>query len=511
VIPALRPVLGDQLSDSLPSLADADKARDVVLMAEVADEAAYVPHHKKKIAFLFAAMRAHAGRLRAAGFRVDYVRLDDPANTGSLTGEVARAAKRHASARIVATEPGEYRVRADMETWGGKTGLPVEIRDDTRFICSRAGFAAWAKGRKELRMEFFYREMRRKTGVLMDKNGEPEGGRWNFDAENRKRLPAGHVPPPRGAFGFPPDPETRAVLDLVRARFPDNFGDLEPFGFATTKDQAETAFAEFLRVGLPGFGDYQDAMKTGQPFLYHSLISAYLNAGLLDARDLCARAETEYRAGRAPLNAVEGFVRQILGWREFVRGLYWLDMPGYRETNFLDARRPLPALYWTAGTKMNCLAQCVAETRANAYAHHIQRLMVLGNFALLAGVAPREIQDWFLAVYADAYEWVELPNVHGMAIHADGGRLGSKPYAASGAYIDRMSDYCRGCAFDPKIKSGPRACPFNPLYWDFLMRNERRLARNPRMAMPYRTLAAMTPARKDEIARDAAAILAAIP
>jgi deoxyribodipyrimidine photolyase-related protein len=398
-----------------------------------------------------------------------------------------------------------------MARWGAESGLPVEIRDDTRFVCSRAEFAAWAKGRKELRMEFFYREMRRKTGLLMGKNGEPEGGRWNFDAENRKRLPAGHVPPPRGAFGFPPGPATREVLDLVRARFPDNFGDLEPFGFATTKHEAEAAFAEFLRVGLPGFGDYQDAMKAGQPFLYHSLISAYLNAGLLDARDLCARAEAEYRAGRAPLNAVEGFVRQILGWREFVRGLYWLDMPGYRETNFLAARRKLPDFYWTGKTKMNCLAQCVAETRANAYAHHIQRLMVLGNFALLTGVAPREIQDWFLAVYADAYEWVELPNVHGMAIHADGGRLGSKPYAASGAYIDRMSDYCGSCAFDPKIKAGSRACPFNPLYWDFLMRNASRLARNPRMAMPYRTLAAMPNARKEEIARDAAAILEALP
>ncbi|MFM7346313.1 MAG: cryptochrome/photolyase family protein, partial [Tagaea sp.] len=409
--------------------------------------------------------------------------------------------------RIVVTEPGEYRVRAAMEKWDVETGLPVEIRDDTRFFCSRAEFARWAKGRKELRMEFFYREMRRKTGILMGKGGAPEGGKWNFDAENRKRLPAGHVPPPRGAFAFAPGPATREVLDLVRARFPDNFGALEPFGFAVTKDQAEAAFAEFLRVGLPRFGDYQDAMKQGQPFLYHSLISAYLNAGLLDARELCERAEAEYRKARAPLNAVEGFVRQILGWREFVRGLYWLDMPGYRETNFLDARRKLPDFYWTGETKMNCLAQCVAETSANAYAHHIQRLMVLGNFALLAGVAPREIQDWFLAVYADAYEWVELPNVHGMAIHADGGRLGSKPYAASGAYIDRMSDYCGACAFDPKIKAGPRACPFNPLYWDFLMRNASRLARNPRMAMPYRTLAAMPQARKDEIARDAAAIL----
>ncbi len=274
-----------------------------------------------------------------------------------------------------------------------------------------------------------------------------------------------------------------------------------------TRADALAALDHFIARCLDGFGDYQDAMKEGEPFLFHSLLSPYINIGLLDPLECARAAEKAYRHGRAGLNAVEGFIRQIIGWREYVRGIYWHMMPDYAQTNALAAERPLPALYWGAPTTMNCLAQCVADTKASAYAHHIQRLMVLGNFALLAGIRPAEIEEWFLVVYADAYEWVELPNVHGMVLFADGGVLGSKPYAASGAYIDRMSDYCAGCRHDPKLKAGPRACPFNPLYWDFLIRNEKRLSGNPRMAMPYRTLAKMSPARKDEIRRDAKAVL----
>ena len=493
-------ILGDQLSRELAALDGFDPARDVVLMVEVAEETTYVPHHKQKIAFILSAMRHFAAELRDEGLSVDYVRLDDPANAGSFTGELIRAVARHAPDRIVVTEPGEWRVRRMMDDWPQRLGIPVEIREDDRFLCSRSAFAAWAQGRKSYRMEFFYREMRRRTGLLME-GDEPAGGRWNFDSENRKALPAGMRPPSRPRFA--PDSITADVLDMVAARFGAHFGDLDNFNWAVTRQGALAALDMFVTEALPQFGDFQDAMAQQEPFLFHALISPYLNVGLLTAREVCVAAETAYRAGRAPLNAVEGFIRQILGWREYVRGVYWLEMPGYAETNRLGAERPLPWFYWSGETQMNCLACTIADTRRNAYAHHIQRLMVTGNFALLAGIRPAEIEAWYLAVYADAFEWVELPNVHGMVMFADGGLLASKPYAASGAYIDRMSDYCAGCVYDPAIKTGEGACPFNLLYWNFLSENRVALERNPRMAMPYRTLDRMAAPRRDTILREA--------
>ncbi len=503
----LRFVLGDQLTRGLSSLADIDPARDVVLMVEVADEARYVPHHKQKIAFVLSAMRHFALALRAEGITVDYVALDDPANTHSFTTELARAVARHKPASVVVTEPGEWRVSQMMQDWPVDLALPVEIRDDDRFFCSRTAFATLTAARKTGRMEYFYREMRRRSGILMAKD-TPEGGQWNFDVDNRKALPRGLRPPDRRRF--PPDTITSAVLTLVSSRFGNHFGDLEPFGWAVTRNEALDALDHFITDCLPRFGDYQDAMKAGEDFLFHGLISPYLNCGLLTAAEVCARAEAAYRAGVAPLNAVEGFVRQILGWREYVRGIYWAEMPGYAQTNHLNSNRNLPAMYWTGQTSMRCMAECIGTTRRHAYAHHIQRLMVTGNFALLAGVAPSQIEEWYLAVYIDAFEWVELPNVHGMVMHADGGRLGSKPYAASGAYIDRMSDYCTGCRFDSKQKTGADACPFNYLYWNFLIENQPALARNPRMALPYRTLEKMPPERRAEITRDAGSFLASL-
>ena len=502
---ALRFLLGDQLSPDISALQGGDKTRDVILMAEVAEEAAYAPHHKKKIAFLFAAMRAFADELHQAGWRVDYVKIDDPENSGSLTGELLRAARRLKPSRIIATEAAEWRVLEAQKTWGPESGLPADIRADGRFICQHEEFRAWAEGRKQFRMEYFYREMRRKTGLLMS-GDEPEGGRWNFDAENRKPAKTDmFIPrPPR----FAASRETRAVLDLVAARFAKNTGKLEPFWFAVTRADAEKAFAHFLKQALPRFGDFQDAMLKGEPFLYHAVISMYLNCGLLDALDLCRRAEAEYRAGRAPLNAVEGFIRQIIGWREYVRGIYWLLMPGYTKLNALGAERKLPALYWTGETRMACMRAAIGQTLDEAYAHHIQRLMITGNFALLAGIDPFEVHEWYLGVYADAYEWVEAPNVIGMSQFADGGKLGSKPYAASGAYINRMSDYCKGCAYDVKLKSGAKACPFNYLYWDFLARNREKLARNPRMAQMYMTLDRLAPEARAAGRASAAAFLA---
>ncbi len=500
----LRVVLGDQLTREVAALDGLDPARDVVLMVEVADETRYVPHHKQKIVFILSAMRHFAEELKAEGIAVDYVRLDDPQNTGSFTGELKRALARHEVERIVATEPGEWRVRAMMETWGAETGLPVEIREDDRFIASRGRFARWAEGRKGFRMEFFYREMRRETGLLMEE-GEPVGGQWNFDADNRKPLPKGARLPSR--LRFAPDSITREVMALVASRFADHFGDLEPFGWAVTRADALKALDHFISEALPFFGDVQDAMKRGEPFLYHGLVSPYLNAGLLTAREVCLAAESAYRRGAAPLNAVEGFIRQILGWREYVRGIYWHQMPAYAETNALGATRPLPWFYWSGETDLACIAEVVGDTRRHAYAHHIQRLMVTGNFALLAGIRPAEIEAWYLAVYVDAFDWVELPNVHGMVMFADGGLLASKPYAASGAYIDRMSDYCAGCAYDPKVKVGEGACPFNLLYWHFIDANAGKLKGNPRMAMPYKTWEKMEAGRKAQILEEAEAFL----
>ena len=478
-------ILGDQLSMCMSSLAEARREDAVVLMAEVHDEATYVRHHKKKIALVFSAMRHFAEELREAVWTVDDVTLDDPENSGSLRGETARALTRHSCGRVVVTEAGEWRLAEDMRGWSERLSVPVSLPEDTRFIVSHARFAAWAEGRKQLRMEYFYREMRRETGLLMTANGTPEGGRWNFDADNRKHLkPEVFLrPPPR----FEPDAITRDVLSLVDDAFADHFGDLTPFWFAVTRNQAETALQAFIDHGLANFGDYQDAMLAGEKFLNHSLLSMSLNMGLLDPLAVCRAVEAAYHAGAVPLNAAEGFIRQVIGWREYVRGIYWREGPGYGTRNFLGATRPLPDFYWSGETQMACVRAAVTQTREDAYAHHIQRLMVTGTFALLAGVDPHAVHEWYLAVYADAYEWVELPNTIGMSQFADGGILASKPYAASGAYINRMSDYCGQCAYQVKKKNGTGACPFNFLYWDFIARNDDKLSGNPRLAPAYRT------------------------
>jgi deoxyribodipyrimidine photolyase-related protein len=501
-------LLGDQLTPSIPSLRGCDPSNTVVLLAEVAEETRYVAHHKAKIVFILSAMRHFAAELEGLGWRVDYVRLDDPDNTGCLTGELRRAVDRHGVSAVRATKAGEWRVLSAMEQWADDLGVPVDLLEDDRFICTAAAFNAWAAGRKQLRMEYFYREMRRRTGLLMRDDGTPEGGQWNYDSENRK-PPSGELFGP-ARLGFPPDPTTREVIQLVSKKFPRNIGKLDKFQFAVRREDARLAFSHFLDHGLPGFGDYQDAMLSGAPFLYHSLISAYMNVGLLDPLQVCREAEACYRLSKAPLNAVEGFIRQIIGWREYVRGIYWREMPGYTERNALDARRRLPTFYWTGKTEMRCLAEAIGQTIDHAYAHHIQRLMVTGNFALLIGADPKAVHDWYLSVYVDAFEWVELPNTLGMSQFADGGLLGSKPYAASGAYIDRMSDYCAGCAYDVRQKTGDKACPFNALYWDFLIRNRAALGANQRLTMVYASWDRMTTSTQQAYRDSAAAFLAAL-
>ena len=480
----LRLIFGDQLSHTLASLREVTR-HDVILMVEVMGEARVVPHHKQKLVLVFSAMRHFAESLRKQGFCVEYITLDDAQNTGDFTGEVQRAITRHHPQNLVVTAPSEFRVKLVVEGWQHHFPIPVTVLEDDRFLCSLKQFANFAQGRKTLRMEFFYREMRRITGYLMA-GDEPVGGQWNYDAENRKALPDNMAPPQRRRFA--PDAITQDVIALVQKTFAQNFGSLETFNWPVTRDDALVALQDFIVHALPKFGDYQDAMKTGAPFLFHALLSPALNLGLLDPREICQAAEQAYHDGAAPLNAVEGFIRQIIGWREYVRGIYWHFMPDYAHSNTLQAKRALPGFYWHGKTKLNCLHQTICDTQNNAYAHHIQRLMVTGNFALLCDIAPYEIEEWYLAVYADAYDWVELPNVHGMVMFADGGVLASKPYAASGAYINRMSDYCKGCQYDVKQRTGDKACPFNYLYWNFMMTHAQQLAKNPRMAMPYRTL-----------------------
>ena len=495
-------VLGDQLSPDLSSLAASPDAD--VLMAELSDEATYVGHHKQKITLIFSAMRHFADALRAAGRRVHYLAYGDTPEVKSFTDALAYQLAQADYQRVFVTEPGEYRLAQEFADWAGRFGLPVHVLPDTRFIASHEEFAAWAEGKKQLRMEFFYREMRRKTGLLMDAQ-EPYGEQWNYDAENRKKLPKDHKLPDR--LKTEPDAITLDVMQLVERHFGDHFGTLDGFGWPVTRAEAEAHLAHFLDVCLPYFGDYQDAMKSGETFLYHGLVASSLNLGLLDPLAVCRAAEARLKDARAPLNAVEGFIRQILGWREYIRGIYWLKMPDYEHENTFGHARALPQFYYSGDTDMACLRDAIRASRAHAYAHHIQRLMITGNFALLAGLAPQAVNRWYMEVYADAYQWVQLPNTHGMALFADGGVVASKPYVSSGAYINRMSDYCKDCHYQVKQASGETACPFNYLYWDFMHRHRDVLGNNPRMGMVYRNLDKMDADKLADIKKSAARFL----
>jgi len=503
--PILVPVLGDQLTRTLSSLRGRTKDDTIILMMEVWDEATYVKHHKQKITLIFSAMRHFAAELEDAGWSVDYVKLDDENNAGSFTGEVARAIERHDPRELHITEASEWRVQQAIEEWPDKFACTVEILPDDRFICSQSEFRNWAEGRKALTMEHFYREMRKKTGILMDENGKPKGGEWNYDADNREPPKEGMDPP--AVPDFEPDEITQEVIELVKDRFADHFGNLETFRWPVTSDEAEKAADAFFAQRIEKFGPYQDAMVHGSDDMYHSMLSTSINLGLLDPLELCDRAQAAYEEGTAPINSVEGFIRQIIGWREYIRGFYWLHMPGLESDNKLNARRSLPEFFWTGETDMRCLADCIRSTHEDAHAHHIQRLMVLGNFCLIAGIDPADVQDWYLAVYADAYQWVELPNVSGMILFADGGKLATKPYAASGNYINKMSDYCKECRYSVSKKTGENACPFNSLYWHFMDRNRERLSKNHRVARVYSTWDRMGDEKKRDYLETADAFL----
>lgn len=489
-------VFGDQLDPNADTLSKLDREQDAVLMMEVADEATHVRSHRQRTVLFLAAMRHFAVTLHDRGHRVEYVRLDDGSNTQSFDGEIKRAIKRLKPSRIIATHPGEWRVLEMLRRIARQFDGPLDIAPDGHFLTSPEEFEEWAADRKDLVMENFYRWQRRRLDVLMD-GDEPVGGEWNFDKENRESFKsAPDVPRP-----YTPrvDDITNEVIELVAERFPDAPGSIDSFRWPVKRDTAKRALDDFIKRRLPHFGRFQDAMWTGEPFVFHALLSPALNLKLLDPRECVSAAVDAYHAGHAPINAVEGFVRQIIGWREFIRGVYWLEGPSYGERNELDQHGSLPSFYWSGETEMNCMRESIGQVLEHGFGHHIQRLMVTGNFALIAGVHPRSVSDWYLGMYVDAVDWVTLPNTLGMVMHADGGVVGTKPYAASGKYIKRMSNYCDGCRFDSNKRTGERACPFNTFYWDFLICNRRRFARNRRMSLMLKQVERLDNAAKSEI------------
>lgn len=484
-------ILGDQLTLDNPALHGFDPAQDQILMAEVAEESTHVWSHRQRITLFLSAMRHFSEALQMQGMPVRYYRLETHAYADLPTLWHAVLAEQLPQAVLVC-EPGDWRVWQALEAVTTQHGVPLRVVQDTHFMCSIDQFQRWAdkyrQSNSPLRMEFFYRSMRKKYGILMA--GEsPEGGDWNYDHDNRQSLgkqgPQGLQAPLQSA----PDAITQAVMALVNQRFADHPGALTTLHWPVTRSQALALLSQFIAQRLPQFGPYQDAMWQDQPYLWHSLLASALNLKLLNPREVIAAAEQAYRAGQVPLESAEGFIRQILGWREFVRGVYWLDMPALQSANYFQHAQALPAWFWTGQTQMHCLAQCIGQTLETGYAHHIQRLMVIGLFSTLAQLSPQQVSDWFLAVYVDAVAWVEVPNVLGMALYANGGRFTSKPYVASGAYIQRMSNYCSGCRYDPKQKTGPQACPFTTLYWAFLIRHEAMLAANPRTRLMVKHVA----------------------
>jgi deoxyribodipyrimidine photolyase-related protein len=496
-------VLGDQLDPASAALEGLDPGLDALWMAEVVEESTHVPSHKARIALFLSAMRHHRDAQRSLGREVLYRELGAHAARG-LGEALAEDLKRHQPRSVRVLRPGEWRIEQALRAAATDAGVELEIVEDRHFLCSLADFERWASGRRELRLEHFYRWMRNRTGLLMD-GGKPAGGAWNFDKSNRSsfgRAGPGPLAPPQR---FEPDALTREVLQQVTRQFASHPGSLDHFDWPVTREAALEALVDFIDRRLPAFGRWQDAMWQGQPWLNHSRLSAALNLKLLGPLEVCEAAEQAFRRGHAPIESVEGFVRQVLGWREFVRGLYWHYMPSWLERNELDAHGSLPGFYWTGRTDMACLADAITQTLEYGYAHHIQRLMVTGLFAMLMGVEPRRVHEWYLAIYVDAVEWVELPNTLGMSQFADGGWMASKPYVATGKYIQRMGNHCSGCRYEPGQSHGPGACPFTVLYWDFLQRHENRFRNHPRMSLQVRNLDRLdesTRARIRESARE---------
>ena len=497
-------VLGDQLNEDAQVFLDFDPLQDAIWMAEVDEESTRVVSSKQRTTLFLSAMRHFAQNLKRKKWPLVYSQIEDPDNTGTLVGELTKAVQLLKPQKLLLTAPGDWTVLHQLRECAKALKLELVLLDDLHFLCTVRDFKAHAQNRKQLRLEYFYREMRHKTGLLMD-GKNPLGGQWNFDHDNRgsfgKTGPQ-HLPP---RTCFSPDPITKEVMDLVKKRFAHHPGRNESFQWPVTRPQALEALEDFITQRLPQFGQYQDAMWQHEVWLYHSHIASALNLKLLNPLEVLQAAEVAYQTGHAPLAAVEGFVRQILGWREYVRGIYWTQMPEYLELNASKANTPLPGFFWTGQTDMACLKDAIGQSLEHGYAHHIQRLMVTGLYALLLGVKPQEVHQWYLGIYVDAVEWVELPNTLGMSQYADGGLMASKPYVASGKYIDKMSNYCKGCHYDPSKSTGTDACPFTTLYWNYLITHKETLSKNPRMLMQIKNVNRLTETVAQDILQQAQA------
>jgi deoxyribodipyrimidine photolyase-related protein len=498
-------IFGDQLDHDSAVFDGFDPQRDAVWMAEVDYEAKHVWSHKQRIALFLSAMRHFRDELRAKDLAVLYTELNESKQTDKFSTRLGIDLRACRPEKVIVVRPGEWRVLQGLKKVCREEGVGLELREDTHFYTTPSDFAAHAEGRKSIRMEYFYRELRSRFGVLMDE-GKPVGGDWNFDKENRGSFGKSGPEDPNKGPGHRNDALTREVLALVGTRFADHPGSLDSFAWPVTRDEALRDLRQFIETRLPFFGRYQDAMWTDEPWLFHSLLSTSLNLKLLNPREVVAAAEQAYREGQAPLAAVEGFIRQILGWREYVRGVYWTQMPAYIDRNAMNAEESLPEFYWTGQTDLQCLKQAIGQTLEHGYAHHIQRLMVTGLYALLLGVDPKQVHEWYLAVYVDAVEWVELPNTLGMSQYADGGLMASKPYIATGSYIKKMSNYCQHCPKNPGERIGDKACPFTTLYWDYLIRHETALRTNNRMSLQVRNLDRLDDEERAAIAKAADAI-----
>jgi deoxyribodipyrimidine photolyase-related protein len=472
-------------------------------MIESTDEATYVWSHKAKIALFLSAMRHFAKQLEELGIPLKYIQ-QSPQSIGDTLRAIIQKEK---CTHLVCLEPGEYRLKCEIETLASELNIELEMQEDPHFYCSRQEFSNWVAGKKELRLEYFYRLMRKTHNILVDKEGNPEGGQWNFDRDNRKPFPKkgpGLIPSPEL---FEPDVITKSVLAEVEELHPDHPGSLANFQWPVTRQQALQALEGFLEHRLATFGNYEDAMWTDTPFGWHSLLSSSLNLKLLNPREVVDAVLVAWKKYDLELATVEGFIRQILGWREFVRGMYYLDMPQMAEDNFYKHQNSLPDWYWTGDTNMKCMQESIGQTLQYGYAHHIQRLMVIGNFALLAEILPQEVCDWYLAIYVDAIEWVELPNTAGMALFASGGRFTSKPYIASGAYIKRMSNYCGSCQYKTDIRFGEGACPMTNLYWNFLIKHRKQFEASPRTRLMTANLSRIDESDQRSIQEHAKTIL----
>jgi deoxyribodipyrimidine photolyase-related protein len=486
-------MLGDQLNYRHSWFRKADPGV-TYLMMELRQETDYVEHHARKILAFFASMRAFRRHMESKGHRFIYLTLDDPGNTQSLDRNVRRLVAEHDFDAFEYLLPDEYRLDRQLLRLKSELEIPVATADTEHFLTSRSELGELFRDRKTYRMETFYRHMRRRHHILMDGDA-PLTGRWNYDRENRQAV-GGEVrmPPPR-RFRH----DTGEILEtLLRSsvKTMGEHGDGEVI-LPVNRRESLALLRHFLQRCLRLFGTYQDAMTTRSETLFHSRLSFALNTKMLHPLEVIRKTLAYWKAHpEVDIAQVEGFIRQILGWREYVRGVYWEKMPKYERSNFFSNRRRLPSFYWTGRTRMNCMARALGQSLRTAYAHHIQRLMVTGNFALLAGIHPQEVDRWYLGVYADAVQWVEITNTRGMSQFADGGVLATKPYAGSAAYINRMSDYCRTCSYRPDRRHGQDACPFNSLFWHFFARNRSRLDRNPRLGLTYRNLDAMPAAER---------------